>query len=59
MVEDKAMVMSSIIMMILFRRTRLTGVCRSLSAFLKSLIIELKAKEFVELDEKFDGAIDI
>jgi hypothetical protein len=52
-------VRSSIATMILFSMMRLAGVCLSLRAFLKSLMIELKARAFVELEEKLEGATDI
>ena len=59
MADDRAMVRSSIATMILFSMMRLAGVCLSLRAFLKSLMIELKARAFVELEEKLEGATDI
>jgi hypothetical protein len=59
MAEDSPIVKRSINMMILFRKMRLSGVCLSLRAFLKSLIIELKAIEPFDPYEKFEGATDI
>ena len=57
--EDRAMVRSSIATMILLSMMRLAGVCLSLRAFLKSLMIELKARALVELEETLEGATDI
>ena len=59
MAEESAIVSNSMTIMILLSIMRWAGVCLSLSAFLKSFTIELKARAFVELEEKFDGAKDI
>ena len=59
MAEERAIVRSNIATMILFSMIRLAGVYLSLRAFLKSLMIELKAIEFVEFEEKLEGATDI
>ena len=59
MAEDRAIVRSSIATMILLSIIRLAGVCLSLRAFLKSLMMELKARAFVELEETLEGATDI
>jgi hypothetical protein len=59
MAEERAIVRSNIATMILLSMIRLAGVCLSLRAFLKSLMIELKAIEFVEFEEKLEGATDI
>jgi hypothetical protein len=59
MADDRAMVRSRIATMILLSMIRVAGVCLSLRAFLKSLMIELKARALVELEEEVEGATDI